>query len=150
LDAFPSGARAPEQLGSGAPQPTGQPFLFTGGSWDIDNYLDPFDDFKQRGASLSYQHDFDFAHLTNITAYRDADKNLFWSAQPIPTAAEQAGWLEKERQITEELQVSSPDHSVISGGRLLLPAWACGLSAFYDRGHGRGAAPLGLHQLPGR
>jgi len=146
LDAFRLVYGHPSNWGPGAPLPTGQPFLFTGGPWDINNYLDPFDDFKQRGASLNYQHDFDFAHLTNITAYRDAEKSLFWSAQPIPTPAEQAGWLEKERQITEELQVSSPDHSVIK--------WVGGF--FYLHGHaayqpftieGTAAAPAPLDSI---
>src|SRR3984893_13184160 len=125
LDAFRLVYGHPSNWGPGAPQPTGQPYLFTGGPWDTATYQNPADDFMQGGASLSYQHDFDFAHLTNITAYRDAEKSLVWSAQPIPTPAETAGWIEKERQITEEVQLASADTSVIK--------WVGGL--FYLHGH---------------
>jgi iron complex outermembrane recepter protein len=125
LDAFRLVYGHPSNWGPGAPEPTGQPYLFTGGPWDTATYQNPVDDFMQGGASAIYLHDFEFAHLTNITAYREAQKDLVWSAQPIPTPAETAGWTEKERQITEEVQLTSSDTSVIK--------WVGGL--FYLHGH---------------
>jgi len=125
LDAFRDVYGHPTNWGPGAPQPTGQPFLYTGGRWDINDYLDPFDDFKQKGASLNYRHDFSFAHLTDIVAYRDAEKNLYWSSIPIPTKANTAGWFERERQLSEELQIVSPEDSIIK--------WVGGL--YYLHGH---------------
>ena len=125
LDAFRLVYGHPSQWGPGAPAPTGQPYLYTGGPWNTTTNLDPVDDFKQGGASLNYVHDFDFGHFTSITAYREAQKELEWSAQPIPTPAESAGWTEKERQITEELQIASSDKSLIK--------WVGGL--YYLHGH---------------
>jgi iron complex outermembrane recepter protein len=112
-DAFRPVYGHPTDWGPGEPQPTGQPYLFTGGPWDLNDYLDPFDDFKQGGASLNYQHDFGVARLTDIVAYREAAKDLYWSSIPVPTRANTAGWHETERQVSEELQIASPDQSLI-------------------------------------
>jgi len=115
FDAFRPVYGHPTNWGPGAPQPTGQPYLFPYGPWDLNDYLNPFDDFKQGGASLNYQHDFGGAYLTDIVAYRDAAKDLYWSSIPIPTRANTAGWFEKEQQLSEELQIASPDRASSSG-----------------------------------
>jgi iron complex outermembrane recepter protein len=136
----------PTNWGPGAPAPTGQPFLFPGGPWDTDTPAQPYDNFKQGGISLNVQHDFNFARLTNITAFREADKNLFWSANPVPTPAEQAGWQEQERQLTEEVQLASAGDSAIKwvGGLFFLNG-AAAYSPFLIQG--TAAAPVPLESI---
>ena len=118
-DAFQPVAGHPTNWGPGAPQPTGQPFTFSGGPWDTNVTIEPVYTFEQGGASLNAQHEFDFARLESITAYRQADKFSIWSVEPIPTPAEIATWDVKDRQLTEELQLSSREGSTLK--------WVAGL-----------------------
>jgi iron complex outermembrane receptor protein len=112
LDGYQTLPGHPTQWGPGVP-PFGQPFLFPGGPWDVDAYQQPLDNFKQGGASLNYRHEFSFASLTSITGYREARKDVLWSAEDVPAPVETAGWIEKDRQISEEIQLASADKSVI-------------------------------------
>jgi iron complex outermembrane receptor protein len=102
----------PTNWGPG-PGPFGQPYLYTGGPWDVDMYDQPVYRFQQGGISLDAQHGFDFAQLTNIFAYRRGDKYLFWDVELIPTSAEAAGWDEFSHQVSEEIRLSAnPDSKI--------------------------------------
>jgi iron complex outermembrane receptor protein len=145
LDGYQTLPGHPTQWGPGTP-PFGQPFLFPGGPWDVDAYQQPLDDFKQGGASLNYQHEFSFARLTNITAFREARKNVLWSAEDVPAPVETAGWIEKDRQISEEIQLASADASVIKwvGGFYFLNGSAAYLPFLIE---GTAAAPAPLQNI---
>jgi iron complex outermembrane recepter protein len=142
LDGYQTLPGHPTQWGPGAP-PFGQPFLFPGGPWDVDAYQQPLDNFKQGGASLNYQHEFPFGRLTNITAFREARKDVLWSAEDVPAPVETAGWIEKDRQISEEIQLASTDTSVIKwvGGFFFLDGSAAYLP-FLIQGTAAAPAPL--------
>jgi iron complex outermembrane receptor protein len=119
----------PTNWGPGLPLPTGQPFLFTGGPWDADDLYPGSYSLKQGGASLNFQHTFDLATFTNITAYRQAQTLYNWSVNPAPSLATLANETESERQFTEEVQLVSPTSSTIKwvGGLFFMHA-----SAAYD------------------
>jgi iron complex outermembrane receptor protein len=116
----------PTNWGPGAPAPHGQPFLFTGGPWDIDVPSSPEFSDQQGGVSLQYEHNFGFAKFTNITAYRQDEVNEFFFAEPLPTNAEHASWIAMERQYSEELRLTSAYTSTIKwvGGLYYLGASA--------------------------
>lgn len=124
LDAFQAPPGHPTNWGPGAPAPTGTPFTFSGGPWDIDDVASPAYNNTQGGVSLTGAHAFDFARLTSITAYRDADKYSAWSVEPMPTPAELAQWTVRDRQLTQELQMGSPESSRIKwvGGLFYMDA----------------------------
>lgn len=119
----------PTNWGPGLPLPTGQPFLFTGGPWDTDDIYPGSFSLKQGGASLNYQHTFDIATLTDITAYRQAQTLYNWSVNPAPSLATLANETENERQFTEEMQLVSPTSNTVKwvGGLFFMHA-----SAAYD------------------
>jgi iron complex outermembrane recepter protein len=124
LDAFQPVEGHPTNWGPGAPAPRGTPFTFSGGSWDVNVVAPPVYRNKQGGASLNAEHTFDFARLTSISAYRDANKFSAWSVEPIPTNAELANWTVRDHQFTQELQLSSLDSSKIKwvGGLFYMDA----------------------------
>ena len=124
LDAFQPPAGHPTNWGPGAPAPTGTPYTFTGGAWDVNVVASPAYDNKQGGASLTGEHSFNFARLTSISAYRDAEKYSAWSVEPIPTPAELAQWTVLDHQFTQELQLSSLESSPIKwvGGLFYMDA----------------------------
>ena len=89
------------------PLPFGAPYEYPGGTWDIDLATDPFFKSWARGASLTYTHDFSWASLSSFTAYRSSRIRQAWTATPIPTNAQYAGWNQPEQQFSQEFQLSS-------------------------------------------
>jgi iron complex outermembrane recepter protein len=145
LDGYQIVPGHPTNWGPGAP-PFGQPFLFPGRPWDVDAYAQPLDNFKQGGVSLNYQHEFSFGRLTDITAFREARKDVFWSAEDVPAPVEAAGWIEKDRQISEEIQLASADTSVVKwvAGFFFLDGSAAYLPFIIE---GTAAAPPPLQRI---
>lgn len=87
----------------------GSPTLATpGGPHDINGATDPKIVLAQGGASLTATHDFDFAQLVSITAYRK-DKNTVDNIPviPVPEPVETYGWLERNLQFSQELRLVS-------------------------------------------
>jgi iron complex outermembrane recepter protein len=100
--------------------PVGQPSYNTPSNpWDINNYYDPKWLFRDRGASLQIDEDFDFARLTSITAYRETRKSTYYGVTPTPINFEGAGWNDLGRQTSQEVQLASRPSSPIS--------WVAGL-----------------------
>ncbi|HKT16213.1 MAG TPA: TonB-dependent receptor [Allosphingosinicella sp.] len=89
------------------PPPKGAPYTFPGGPWDADVFHDPFAKNWAAGASLTYDHEFDWATLRSITSYRRSRMKQAWNATPVPVNVQYAGWNQPERQFTQELQLSS-------------------------------------------
>lgn len=109
----------PTNWGPGLPPPFGQPYLFPGRPWDIDQPFTPEVDTRQWGASLTYDHDFDFGTLTSITAYRRTKTAVQMTPEPIPTDAQFVTWRNPERQFSQELRLASAEESEVK--------WAVGL-----------------------
>ena len=100
---------------------------FTGGAQDIESNIQPIVRDGQGGVSLRIDHDFGWAHLLSITAYRqerihqtiDGDYGL-----PVPLLQYQAQT--DNKQASQELQlVSSPSSSL---------KWVVGAYGFYSSG----------------
>ncbi|HJQ18068.1 MAG TPA: TonB-dependent receptor [Allosphingosinicella sp.] len=89
------------------PPPRGAPYAFPGRAWDVDMFHDPFAKNWAAGASLTYDHEFDWATLRSITAYRKSRMNQAWNATPVPVNVQYAGWDQPEHQFSQELQLTS-------------------------------------------
>ncbi|HJQ17548.1 MAG TPA: TonB-dependent receptor [Allosphingosinicella sp.] len=89
------------------PAPRGAPYVYTGGGWDVDMATEPRAKMWNAGGSLTYDHEFPWATLRSISAYRKSRMRQQWNATPIPTNAQIAGWNQPERQFSQELQLNS-------------------------------------------
>ena len=87
--------------------PITEPYVFRGGTWDIDNAIDPFVKSWFAGVSLTYTHDFGWASLSSFTAYRKSRVRYAWNSTPIPVNAFYASVNQPENQFSQELQLSS-------------------------------------------
>jgi iron complex outermembrane receptor protein len=103
---------------------SGQPF--SGGKFDIDTNSDPLSTLTQDGASLDVRHDFGFATLASITAYRHSDFYARFDADGEPENYLSVEAHEPDRQFSQELQLLSN-----SSGPL---TWQAGLFYFWARG----------------
>lgn len=89
------------------PLPAGAPYEYSGGPWDTVTASDSRLKSWFGGGSLTYVHDFSWATLSSLTAYRKSRVNHFWNVIPIPTNALIAGWNQPEKQFSQEVQLSS-------------------------------------------
>ncbi|HKT14605.1 MAG TPA: TonB-dependent receptor [Allosphingosinicella sp.] len=85
----------------------GQPYTFSGGFYDIDTANDPLYNFRQRGVGAQWDHDFDGVRFTSITSYRRTDSETFFQSISVPANRVGASFNRKERQFTQELQLTS-------------------------------------------
>lgn len=75
--------------------------------WDITSYVNGVKTYRSRGAALTVGHDFGFAKLTSISAWRDTDTfaRINPAATSIPT--QHLSYPEDSRQFTQEVQLVS-------------------------------------------
>jgi iron complex outermembrane recepter protein len=85
-------------------------------SQDVAGIYQPFGETHQSGVSVDIQHDFDFARLVSITAYRRTVLDVQGSAQltPDPQFAISTIYTIKNAQLTQEFQLLSPSGSRIN------------------------------------
>lgn len=99
---------------------------FTGGSFDIDSNIDPFSQLSQYGVSLDVRHDFGFADLVSITAYRHSDYYARFDADAEPENYLSVQAHEPDREFSQELQLVSNDSGPLT--------WQTGVFYFWARG----------------
>jgi iron complex outermembrane recepter protein len=95
-------------------------------SQDVAGIYQPFGDARQGGVSVNVQHDFDFARLLSITAYRYSDLAVQGAAQLAANpefGVSSIAYLKNE-QITQEFQALSLPNSRIN--------WAAGTYLYAD------------------
>ncbi|HKQ84818.1 MAG TPA: TonB-dependent receptor [Steroidobacteraceae bacterium] len=97
----------------------GDPYTYTGGFYDTDTAKQPEYKYKNGGASVQWDHDFDALRLTSITAYRAADQRVGWSNVPVPAFRAEAEWHQEDHQFSQEIQLGS-----IAGANV---PWVAGL-----------------------
>ena len=112
------------QLLSGSLPLDGKPF--TGGKFDINANLDPFSGLSQYGVSLDVKHDFGFAELVSITAYRHSDYYARFDADAEPEDYLSVQAHEPDRQFSQELQLVSSSNGPLT--------WRAGAFYFWARG----------------
>lgn len=95
------------------PLPCGAPSVYTGKPWDINEPHDPTDLIKTGGVSLTYEHDFPWASLTSISAYRRSHTDISWNGTPVATDYQYVVTAIRERQFTQEVQLSSLPNSPV-------------------------------------
>jgi len=86
--------------------------------WDANTYRDVLSNSEAYGLTARLTHDFDFATLTNILAYRDTDYDLLgFTGNNSPNAAAndvEVFWRTKNTQLTNELRLSSNDRGPLT------------------------------------
>lgn len=100
---------------SGAVNPNwivGDPYTHVGGDWDQNSHYDPSYSYKQGGGALTIKHDFGFAQLSSISAYRRTNKFTGFSSEVLPAPILDTYWWEPSRQASQELQLASADSRV--------------------------------------
>jgi iron complex outermembrane receptor protein len=106
--------------GSYINRPGGTPYTVNPRNpFDIYNAYDPVYVFRQSGTSAKIAYDSSFASLVSITGYRTSHKDNAWGVVPIPDPVEHAGWIEKGKEFSQELQLASLPSSPIT--------WVAGL-----------------------
>ena len=85
----------------------GDPYTFTGGFYDVDTARQPRYLFRQGGVSLQWDHEFDSVKLTSITAHRETHSETNFTSIPVPADRVGASFTRKERQFSQELQLTS-------------------------------------------
>ena len=103
-------------IASGAVAPfavVGDPFVESGGFYDVETMTDPRFAFKSGGASLQWDHDFGAVRFTSITAYRKAVQDVSWAADPVPAFRSNVAYHRTEKQFSQELQLGSAAGSEI-------------------------------------
>ena len=101
---------------------------------DIAGVFQPFGDIHEGGASLDIRHDFGFAQLVSITAYRQnlINADAAASLSVDPTFGLSSVSYDRHEQITQELDLSAPKSDRIH--------WTVG-AYFYDS-HAQFSPPL--------
>lgn len=100
--------------GHPANTPGGVFFQPGGNHWDLYNNYDPRYVFRQNGVSLQVEHEFDFAKLTSISAYRTSHKNTSYGEFPPPSPQIEVAWTDKGNQVSQEFQLGSLPSSRIT------------------------------------
>lgn len=111
------------------PLPCGAPSIYTGDPYDIDRAVDPSGLSKGGGASLTYEHSFPWAILASITAYRRLNTDTRWIGTPVPTLYQDVDVAIREKQFTQELQLSSTPESAV---KWIVGAYYINSSSAYD------------------
>jgi iron complex outermembrane receptor protein len=99
---------------------------FTGGKFDIDTNMDPYSSLYQYGVSLHVKHDFGFADLVSITAYRHSDFYAGFDADAEPENFLSVVVHEPDRQFSQELRLVSDSNGPLT--------WQAGAFYFWARG----------------
>ena len=103
----------------------GQPY--TGPRYGVQNNVDQFFRSKARGASATLTHDFRDITFTSITAYRRTNYTLALDSDASPAPTLRFDSSVRERQFSQELQ--------LSGGSPSSLEWTAGLFYFDGNGH---------------
>ena len=97
--------------------------------------FDPRSTLRGGGASLTLDHDFDFAKFTSITAYRDSTGAFRLDADATPLSVFHVRSPDTRNfSFSQELQLTSPDASSVN--------WAVGAYYFYNRNRARNFAQI--------
>jgi iron complex outermembrane recepter protein len=120
--------------------------------WDSDSFLTPTNTERNGGGSITVDQDFGFAHLVDISAYRNWTGYFNFSPTASPTPGQDLFVRQRGDQASEELQLVSSSGSIIT--------WATGFYYFYfDEGTGPSPAfqilldgplsptPTSLHEI---
>src|SRR5579883_2547395 len=94
-------------------------------AWSSNRALDSSINFKGGGVSLSLDHEFAFAKLTSVSAYRNGSNFYRFTIVPSTTLSNELVTTGRSRQFTEEIHLVSP-----ASGPLL---WTAGAFYFYDK-----------------
>ena len=94
---------------------------------DVDENVQPRDDNQNGGLSIKAQHQFAFASILDVVAYRQAATSINFDLDNSPVPVEDAILHSDEHQFSEELQLSSAQDAAIR--------WTTGL--FYYRSYSR-------------
>jgi iron complex outermembrane recepter protein len=108
--------------------PFGGPFSNAGlGSYNValPPNINPHTTDDQGGVALTIRHDFGFAELTSISAYRQESVYSEFSAYPAPTPVEAVQYIRPDWQFSQELQIGSHKDSTVQ--------WIAGAYYFEDR-----------------
>lgn len=92
---------------------TGDPEPHLGGTYDIDNIVDPHATLQQGGGSLKWLHTFSFAQFLSISSYRESQDFSVLASTGNPANDEIFGWTQGGHTFTEELQLLSPVDSKV-------------------------------------
>ena len=109
-------------VASGALAPfaeVGDPYVYTGGFYDIDVFTQPRYKLSAWGVSLQWDHNFDNLRFTSITAYRRTESDLANQFAPIPAFRSLGTINQRDTQFSQEVQLGSSEGSPI--------AWVAGL-----------------------
>lgn len=104
----------------------GAPFRLevSSGYYDYNTDLNSVMDGDVWGASAKIEHDFDFATLVSISAYRDLNQSTTMDIDLGPTFFQHANFNSYGKSFSQELQLISPDSSELN--------WIVGLF-YFDR-----------------
>ena len=103
---------------------TGAPFPHVPVStWDVDTDVQPYNRLEAGGISAKVDQDVGFANLTSITAYRKSHYQIIFDGDLTPTPAVEINNTEKDKQFSQELQLTSKPSSPIK--------WVTGLYYFH-------------------
>lgn len=85
------------------------PALSSGRPWDADLSVDPRLETTSLGVSAKLNHEFSFAKLTSISAYREAEYNRSFDLDALSVNALTSYFWSKSKQTTQEIHLSSLD-----------------------------------------
>lgn len=97
-----------------------------GDPWDLNGDVVPRVDNRNWGVSLKVDHHLGDVTLSSITAYRNANTNLRWDIDFTPVPHFEGNLVDKERQFSQELQLSSAGSGSLT--------WTAGVYYFRARG----------------
>ncbi len=111
-------------------------------AWDVDSDLQPFNQYKGGGVSARIEQNLGFGKLTSISAYRESQNVVTADADATPTPALDLLEAQRDKQISEEINLTSDPSSHIKwvGG-----LYYFGASSGYDPSQ---AAFFGFLQPP--
>jgi iron complex outermembrane receptor protein len=100
-------------------------YVPTSNVYDVDTYLTNHNQEKRGGGSITLDQDLGFAHLVNITAYRQYHFFTVFEPSATPVLGLDIPFVQDGKQFTEELQLISAPSTRFS--------WVAG--AYYFSGH---------------
>lgn len=112
-------------------------FVATSNAWDVSSQTNNHNRFVSDGVSLHLDHQFAWARLTNIAAYRSDHLTTIFDPSASPTPGNDIEINEVTSQITEELRFASLADAPFT--------WQAGLFLFQGKGRDD---PLAVHIRP--
>jgi iron complex outermembrane recepter protein len=94
--------------------------------WDIYGDVNPNFQNTNYGGSLKYEHQFQAVDLSSLTAYRDSNTWLYWDVDFTPVPHLTGALRDLERQVSEELTLSSKNSGKLN--------WQTGFYYFHADG----------------